>query len=555
MEPDDLREMVESTAAHTLPHVPGPSIPFNFTSGHFSTANSEHKELFESLNEEINANPKLRDRLAIEREAQQLQLEVLPDDSPRLKKAFNAFLRDHGDTAYPSISQAIHHKEAGFRETGRETPMSKLDQLMGSDIKVTSKSHAPLYLSKLVEDFINNPKRKQAIKTWRAVNSAKYVKQRATTIKGNWKEWLDGMKITVPWSFGVDTLAKNGLQQVLFRSELAETEFEHLPRWQKVLTGIPKETLNDVLKSADPGKKTALIGIGVLGESTVQIPAATFVQIAIRRVEKGISFKQALKEVLREKTLETTAAVLVAAAGTAPEKARELHWHPTTKAGKVGKAVLKFPSNIVATGASALPLFTAGGPQSRAASQLLAQDYNPDTGELKLAEADKEYLSTRPLKDYKKFFDRKAAEEILHVSPGPRMVAAAIPVTAAYSFVPSALSTIASSTLPESGAFAGGIEALTSLVQVSGSSLIELLSFNTIAALDRAAPKVVTALSKTGRPVLNAVHAPFHYGKRAVHSGASAFDPNQRFIKKPEDPYVHYKAMKNALQSNTDDMV
>jgi|GEM_PF-3600293 len=557
LEPDDLREMVESTAAHTLPHVPGERIPFSFRSGHFSSPIPEHNELFLSLNKEIQADPKLRKRLELQRDAPDLQLEVFPDDSTRLKKSFNSFLSEHGDTVYPLISQALQYKEAGFRKADSESPMSRLDQVMGSDVRVNSQSHAPLYLNKLVQEFLTNPKRKQAVKTWRAVNSAKYIKQRATKIKGNWKEWRDGMAITTPWSFAVGTLAKNGLQLVLFRSELAETDFKHLPAWQKVLTGIPKETLSDVLKPAGHGKKTGVVGIGVLGESTVQIPAATFVQIAIRRVEKGLSFKQALKEVLSEKKGETAAAVLAAALGTAPEAARENLWHPATKAGKAGKSGLKFVTNTVATGASALPLFTAGGPQSSAASKLLAQLYNPATGEFMLSDTDRKYLSApnRTLKDIKKYFDRKAEKEILHVSPGPRMVAAAIPVTAAFSLVPSTLGTIASNALPESGVLSGVIDAATSLIQVSGSSLVELLSFNTTAALDKVAPQVVTRLSKIGRPVLNGVYAPFHYGKRAIHVGASAFDPNQRFIQKPEDPYIHYKAIKNTLQTNTDEMV
>lgn len=330
---------------------------------------------------------------------------------------------------------------------------------MGQEFSFDS---APTTLRKLLQTqlgFAENqlrrthPEERQVIQDWRVKSAARYALKRATTINSTWTEWATSAGITTIWSLALDVLGKNGAIISLLRPALDKMDFDQIPTWRKVILGVPESMYNKIMETAGKRKRTAAVAIGLMGQGSAEAPDVLLVQGAIQRSgEDGESLTawQGFKRALKTKKLATSAAVISATVGTSFEKAKELVWITPSLGSKFASAVTGFFTNAASVLACGLPFFTEGGPQSAEAAEKLAQTYHPTTGTLKLPEADRlALLANDSVKGVKQFFERKAKEEVLHLSPTSKVVAASIPVALGVSLLPSAINAIATF-LPES---------------------------------------------------------------------------------------------------------
>jgi hypothetical protein len=553
---DKLGKMLKDSGQQ----VPVSTVPFRFSpnsdklSGHtyFSSTDPNLNEVLGVLNRRISSNPDLETTLKSENSSADLRLQLFPTRNRIIDGKYTSMKDEYGGNFFPTLTRAIRSGENEFleKEDNQQSPFTKLNRLMGSEFSLDSHAFPNLqeFLSRQlgygITNLIDDPQDKKIVQNWRVRNAAEYARKRATTIQPTWAEWKTSAGISTGWSIVFDVLAKNAGLQSLFRSELRKTDFKRLPKWRKLLLGIPEGMQREIVKSTTPGKRTGAVAIGVLGQATAEVPDVLLVQGAIQRAgDENMTAVQGFLKALANKKMDTGLAVLSAAIGTSFEKTRELIWNPERVGPKIGNSIAGIFTNAASILSCGLPFFTEGGPQSIEAAKLLAQAYHPTTGILNLSDGERAYLSAqgRTLKQVKEFFERKAKEEILHSSPGPKMVAAAIPVSALISVLPSLINAM-TNFLPE-GRAAEIIKTAVSAGQVPVFGPIELLASNLIAALNNSRPQAVTKLSKIGRPVIDTVYAPFHIGKRVVSDGISLA------LSKPvENPYQVYQDILEALQ-------
>jgi len=363
--------------------------------------------------------------------------------------------------------------------------------------------------------------------------------KRATNINSTWGEWGASAGLTTVWSFLTDILGKNASIASLFGKKLSQSiEYKELPKWRKLILGIPDKIYNGIIKVASAAKRTGAVAIGVMGQGSAEVPDVLILQGAIKRSGaegETLTAWQGFKRAVATKKLDTAKAVVSASIGTSFEKVKEMIWIPASVGGKVGQTAVGFITNGVSVLSCGLPFFTEGGPQHREAAQVLAHTYNPISGHLKLPEADKIALKARgTAKAVEQYFMHKAGQQILHSSPTSKVVAASVPVALGVSLLPSAING-AATFLPE-GLIPEIVKTTVSWLQVPAFGPIELLSMNVVAKANKSHPKMVEKLSQMGRPVINGVYAPFSIGKRVVKDGWS-FMRGQ----KPENPHVAYQ--------------
>lgn len=564
---------MENFLKGNTPHHPEFSLPINFrpnigdsaNHAYFNSTNPEFSQVLDVLNKRINRNAALKDAFN-DSAPVNFTLKLFSAPTKGVDMVYKKLLHAYGEELYPILDTAIESGCEGFNKDfkhevdGRVSPMLRLDSLMGQEFAFDGA--VPRQLSEFLHKQLgfgqnqllkDHPDEQALIRNWRVKSAARYVMDRASTINSTWAEWGISAGISTLWSFALDIVGKNFAMASLLKRKLDKTDYNQLPGWQKALLGPPEKLYEPIIEAASPGKKTAAVAIGLMGQASAEVPDVLLVQGAIKNSDgaegETLTKMQRLKKAgsgfmwaVKNKKMDTGLAVVSAAIGTSFEKVKELVWVPKSWGAKVGSALTGYVTNGVSVLACGLPFFTEGGPQRSKAGRILAKTYHPVTGTLKLpVDEHAALVRNGTLNGVKEFFERKAGEKLLHLSPTSRIVAASVPVALGVSVLPSTINAI-TTFLPE-GLVAEGIKTGISWLQVPLFGPIELLAMNIVAKWNKSNPQRVTKLSKIGRPVINAVHAPFSMITKGI-KGTYSYAKTGKWT----PPYQEYQDFLNAIR-------